>query len=100
MITVLFNIDTSGDWWGKETIQSLIATSTHVLPQYGGKRTLQNLLMEKSGKTEIPEGVLHNSALGFLRYGEKRSTVPPKDYVMLMVLTGYISECPIMGFQT
>ena len=48
----------------------------------------------------MPEDIIHTSALGFIRYGEKRSILSLKDFVMLTELTGYVHGCPIKGFQT
>ena len=46
------------------------------------------------------ENVIYTSVLDFLRYGGKISIVSLKDFVVLTVSTGYVLECPIIGYQT
>ena len=64
------------------------------------KTDTSKLINEKSGKTALTYNVIVTYVLGFLRYGQKIYVVPLKYFVILTVLTGYVPECPIVGFRT
>ena len=56
--------------------------------------------MMKSGKIEVEEEVIRTYMLDFLRYGGKRSISSFKNFMNLTVLSGYLTECTIVGYQT
>ena len=56
--------------------------------------------MMKRGKIEVEEDVMRTSMLDFLRYGGKISISSFKNFVTIMVLSGYVPECPLIGYQT
>ena len=54
----------------------------------------------KSGKIDVPEDVIHTSALRFIKYEERISIVSLKGFMILTVLNTYVPECTVICFQT
>ena len=64
------------------------------------KQVLQIWSMMKSGEMEVDEDVIHTSILDFLRYGGERSISSFKKIMTITVLSAYVPECPLIGYQT
>ena len=55
--------------------------------------------MTQNDKIEVEEEVICTCVLYLLRYGGEISMSSLRNFVTLMVLTGYLPECPIIGSQ-